>query len=55
MAVCHFAPTNTNFFDPLGFTAVGDERGFRKLRVSEIKHGRVARLHFELWKTSDLN
>ena len=33
------------FFDPLGFTAVGDERGFRKLRVSEIKHGRVARLH----------
>ncbi|CAJ1406692.1 unnamed protein product [Effrenium voratum] len=30
------------FFDPLGFTAVGDERGFRKLRVSEIKHGRVA-------------
>ena len=41
------------FFDPLGFTAVGDERGFRKLRVSEIKHGRVARLHFELWKTSE--
>ena len=30
------------FFDPLGFTAVGDEKGFRKLRVSEIKHGRVA-------------
>ncbi|CAJ1386672.1 unnamed protein product [Effrenium voratum] len=30
------------FFDPLGFTAVGDERGFRKLQVSEIKHGRVA-------------
>ena len=42
------------FFDPLGFTAVGDERGFRKLRVSEIKHGRVARLHFELRKTSEL-
>ena len=41
------------FFDPLGFTAVGDERGFRKLRVSEIKHGRVARLHFEPWKTSE--
>ena len=30
------------FFDPLGFTNVGDEKGFRKLRVSEIKHGRVA-------------
>ena len=30
------------FFDPLGFTSVGDESGFRKLRVSEIKHGRVA-------------
>ena len=30
------------FFDPLGFTQVGDEKGFRKLRVSEIKHGRVA-------------
>ena len=30
------------FFDPLGFTEVGDEKGFRKLRVSEIKHGRVA-------------
>ena len=30
------------FFDPLGFTAVGDEKGFRKLRVSEIKHGRAA-------------
>merc|ERR550514_466405 len=30
------------FFDPLGFTKVGDETGFRKLRASEIKHGRVA-------------
>merc|ERR1719456_1999058 len=30
------------FFDPLGFTQVGDEKGFRKLRASEIKHGRVA-------------
>merc|ERR1711972_1226739 len=30
------------FFDPLGFTKVGDEEGFRKLRASEIKHGRVA-------------
>ena len=29
------------FFDPLGFTAVDDEEGFRKLRASEIKHGRV--------------
>eukprot|EP00434_Breviolum_minutum_P043409 symbB.v1.2.038694.t1/scaffold6128.1/size22152/1 len=30
------------FFDPLGFTAVDDEEGFRKLRASEIKHGRLA-------------
>mmetsp|Transcript_31547 Transcript_31547/g.59241 ORF Transcript_31547/g.59241 Transcript_31547/m.59241 type:complete len:236 (-) Transcript_31547:157-864(-) len=30
------------FFDPVGFTKVGDEQGFRKLRVAEIKHGRVA-------------
>lgn len=30
------------FFDPLGFTKLGDEDGFRKLRTAEIKHGRVA-------------
>ena len=30
------------FFDPLGFTKVGDEAGFNKLRSSELKHGRVA-------------
>jgi len=30
------------FFDPLGFTKVGDEEGFRKLRAAELKHGRVA-------------
>merc|ERR1711959_268268 len=30
------------YFDPLGFTKVGDEAGFRKLREQEIKHGRVA-------------
>merc|ERR1719396_237131 len=30
------------FFDPLGFSKVGDEDGFRKLRVAELKHGRVA-------------
>jgi len=30
------------FFDPLGFTSVGDERGFRKLQAAELKHGRVA-------------
>lgn len=30
------------FFDPLDFTKVGDEDGFRKLRASELKHGRVA-------------
>merc|ERR1719299_98985 len=30
------------FFDPLGFTKVGDENGFRNLRAAELKHGRVA-------------
>merc|ERR1719281_773344 len=30
------------FFDPMGFTKVGDEDGFRKLRASELKHGHVA-------------
>jgi hypothetical protein len=30
------------FFDPAGFSKVGDEEGFRKLRTAEIKHGRVA-------------
>mmetsp|Transcript_74775 Transcript_74775/g.197061 ORF Transcript_74775/g.197061 Transcript_74775/m.197061 type:complete len:268 (+) Transcript_74775:93-896(+) len=30
------------FFDPLNFTKVGDEEGFRKLRIAEMKHGRVA-------------
>jgi hypothetical protein len=29
------------FFDPAGFCKVGDEAGFRNLRASEIKHGRV--------------
>eukprot|EP00413_Alexandrium_margalefii_P049453 CAMPEP_0204610750 /NCGR_PEP_ID=MMETSP0661-20131031/61668_1 /ASSEMBLY_ACC=CAM_ASM_000606 /TAXON_ID=109239 /ORGANISM="Alexandrium margalefi, Strain AMGDE01CS-322" /LENGTH=387 /DNA_ID=CAMNT_0051622575 /DNA_START=62 /DNA_END=1226 /DNA_ORIENTATION=+ len=30
------------FFDPLGFSKVGDEEGFRNLRSAELKHGRVA-------------
>jgi len=30
------------FFDPLGFTKVGDKAGFSKLRAAELKHGRVA-------------
>merc|ERR1719440_2674898 len=30
------------FFDPLVFSKVGDEDGFRKLRIAELKHGRVA-------------
>merc|ERR1719420_2839058 len=30
------------FFDPLGFSKVGDEDGFRNLRIAELKHGRVA-------------
>ncbi|CAE8638008.1 unnamed protein product [Polarella glacialis] len=30
------------FFDPLGFAKIDDEPGFRKLRIAEIKHGRVA-------------
>lgn len=32
------------FFDPLGFCPSGEERKFRKLRISEMKHGRVAML-----------
>jgi len=32
------------FFDPLGFSKVGDDRGFQKLRAAELKHGRVAML-----------
>jgi len=32
----------TGFFDPMGFTSVGDEAGFRQMRAAEIKHGRVA-------------
>mmetsp|Transcript_42093 Transcript_42093/g.111109 ORF Transcript_42093/g.111109 Transcript_42093/m.111109 type:complete len:286 (-) Transcript_42093:63-920(-) len=32
------------FFDPAGFCKVGDEKGFRKLRIAEMKHGRVAML-----------
>eukprot|EP00929_Paragymnodinium_shiwhaense_P074148 TRINITY_DN3791_c0_g1_i5.p1 TRINITY_DN3791_c0_g1~~TRINITY_DN3791_c0_g1_i5.p1 ORF type:complete len:269 (+),score=70.36 TRINITY_DN3791_c0_g1_i5:177-983(+) len=30
------------YFDPLNFSKAGDEEGFRKLRIAEIKHGRVA-------------
>jgi len=30
------------FFDPLGLSKVGDEQGFRNLRLAEIKHARVA-------------
>jgi len=30
------------FFDPLGFSKGKDAKEFRKLRVAEIKHGRVA-------------
>merc|ERR1719271_2318160 len=30
------------YFDPLGFTEVGDEAGFNYLRAAELKHGRVA-------------
>jgi len=30
------------FFDPAGFSKVGDEAGFRNLRIAEIKHARVA-------------
>ena len=30
------------FFDPLGFSKVGDKEGFRNLRMAELKHGRVA-------------
>merc|ERR1719424_1337088 len=30
------------FFDPMGFTPMGDEATFRQMRAAEIKHGRVA-------------
>ncbi|CAE7232947.1 FCPA [Symbiodinium necroappetens] len=30
------------FFDPAGFSKVGDKDGFQSLRAAEIKHGRVA-------------
>eukprot|EP00933_Yihiella_yeosuensis_P083386 TRINITY_DN97593_c0_g1_i1.p1 TRINITY_DN97593_c0_g1~~TRINITY_DN97593_c0_g1_i1.p1 ORF type:complete len:203 (+),score=61.64 TRINITY_DN97593_c0_g1_i1:30-611(+) len=30
------------FFDPLGYSKLDDEDGFRKFRTAEIKHGRVA-------------
>merc|ERR1711933_452386 len=30
------------YFDPAGFSKVGDEAGFRNLRAAELKHGRVA-------------
>mmetsp|Transcript_33989 Transcript_33989/g.43692 ORF Transcript_33989/g.43692 Transcript_33989/m.43692 type:complete len:222 (+) Transcript_33989:30-695(+) len=30
------------FWDPLGFTSDGDEAAFRRRRISEIKHGRIA-------------
>ncbi|CAK0879640.1 unnamed protein product [Prorocentrum cordatum] len=36
------AMTPVGFFDPAGFSKVGDEEGFRNLRTAELKHGRVA-------------
>ena len=30
------------FFDPLGFSKLGDKEGFRNLRTAELKHGRAA-------------
>jgi len=30
------------YFDPAGFSKVGDKEGFNNLRAAEIKHGRVA-------------
>merc|ERR1712210_178773 len=29
------------YFDPAGFSKVGDKEGFRNLRIAELKHGRV--------------
>jgi len=34
----------TGFWDPAGFTSDGDAANFRRRRVTEIKHGRVAML-----------
>ena len=47
-AVGTIAPSNTNFFDPLGFaknglmTFPGDPTGFKHLQEAETKHGRFA-------------
>merc|ERR1719188_2331308 len=32
------------FFDPIGFTRDGDEKAFKRQRITEIKHGRVCML-----------
>ncbi|CAE8672144.1 unnamed protein product, partial [Polarella glacialis] len=36
------------YFDPAGFSKVGDKAGFNNLRASEIKHGRVERTLVEM-------
>ena len=38
------ADTNTNFWDPLGFTADGDLLAFKRRRCVELKHGRISML-----------
>lgn len=43
------------FFDPLEFTKAGDEQGFRKLRTSEIKHGRALLAQLDESRMSDLS
>jgi len=41
-ALCVGVTEPLGYFDPLGFCKKGDLEGFRKLRIAEIKHGRVA-------------
>jgi len=41
-ALCVGVTDPMEYFDPLGFSKIGNEEGFRKLRAAEIKHGRVA-------------
>jgi len=56
-ALQYGATAPLGFFDPLGFSKVGDMEGFRRLRISELKHGRVAMMacagvimqHYQVW------
>ena len=44
VAECSTAPTNTNFWDPAGFTADNSVENFACRRQTELKHGRISML-----------